>query len=88
MLNESPEDRERQKLVTWIQGRDGNVSVRDLTHGYRKFRGRDVAATAALDDLVQRGLGQWEAPAPNPQGRRPIRVFKLASGSAVTRTPT
>ncbi len=88
MLNQSPVDADRLKLVAWIQGRGGNVSVRDLTHDFRKFRKREDAATAALDDLVKRGLGQWEDPAPSPQGGHPIRIFRLASGSVVTITPT
>jgi hypothetical protein len=81
-LRESDESRDRRRLVEWVEGRGGAVTVRDLTHGLSRFRGDAPAARAALDELVESGVGRWERPAPGPQGGRPAERFELASVAA------
>ncbi|MBP7937497.1 MAG: DUF3987 domain-containing protein, partial [Phycisphaerae bacterium] len=39
-LGESDEGRDRRHLVEWIERRGGRVSVRELTHGLRPYRGQ------------------------------------------------
>ncbi|NOS99421.1 MAG: DUF3987 domain-containing protein [Phycisphaerales bacterium] len=58
-LAESGEDRERRQLVEWIRRRGDAVTVRELTHGMRRFRGRGDAASEALNGLASDGLGAW-----------------------------
>ncbi len=87
MLAESGDDRDRRRLVEWIEGRGRAVTVRDLTHGLHRYRGATDAARAALDDLAERGIGRWEHPAPGPNGGRPSKRFRLATSVTITETP-
>ncbi len=87
VLRESDEDRDRRRLVEWIDRRGGSVTVRDLTHGLQQYRNATDAARAALDDLVQAKFGRWTHPAPSPRGGRPSPRFQLVGGVAVTDTP-
>ncbi|NOT02349.1 MAG: DUF3987 domain-containing protein [Phycisphaerales bacterium] len=95
-LAESGEDRERRQLVEWIRRRGDAVTVRELTHGTRRFRGRGDAAREALNGLALAGLGAWR----NDGARdgRPSELFHLnpvtetraadgVTGVTVTETP-
>ncbi|MBP7933822.1 MAG: hypothetical protein KA354_04155 [Phycisphaerae bacterium] len=86
-LGESDEGRDRRHLVEWIERRGGRVSVRELTHGLRPYRGQSGAARAVLDGLVKAGLGRWIHPAPEPGGGRPSPRFELIGVTPVTKTP-
>lgn len=77
-FRQSPQERQRQELVDWIERRRGRVTVRELTQGPRKFRGETKAARAALDELVREGLGRWEDAPARDQGGRPTEYFVLA----------
>ncbi len=55
----------------------GRVTVRDVTHGLRRFRGRADEAEAALGRLAAAGWGDWEEVPPDNRGGRPTRVFRL-----------
>jgi hypothetical protein len=58
-LAESREEGECRRLVEWIAGRGGRVTVRELHRSnQRKYRDADDAR-AALDRLVEAGLGTW-----------------------------
>ena len=46
ILGESEDDRDRRRLAEWIERRGGGVTVRELTHGPRQYRGNgQVRAT-------------------------------------------
>mgnify|MGYP005841047609 CR=1 FL=1 len=86
-LGESDEDRDRRRLVEWIEPHGGGVTVRELTQGFRQYRGTTDAAREALDGLEKAGFGQWVRPAQNPNGGRPSPRFELGTGVTVTETP-
>ncbi|MBX3391638.1 MAG: DUF3987 domain-containing protein [Phycisphaeraceae bacterium] len=87
ILSESDDDRETRRLVEWIERKGGAVTVRDLTHGIRAYRGDPDAAERALSALVEAGIGRWEAEAHGPRGGRPAQRFRLVSTVTVTETP-
>jgi len=86
-LGESDEDRDRRRLVEWIERHGGAVTVRELTHGLRQYRGKTDAAREALDGLAKAGFGRWVHPTPDPSGGRPSSRFELVTGVTVTETP-
>lgn len=77
LLSESDADRDRRRLVEWIDRKGGTVTARDVQQGNRQY-GTATAAEAALDELVKANLGTWK---PSPRGRRgqPTRYFVLPS---------
>jgi len=62
----------KQRLVDLIERMGGAATVREIlrTRLFRKAK----KAKAALDDLVEAGVGVWETTA----GGRPTRIFRLA----------
>ena len=76
-LRASDEDRDRQRLVEWIEKHGGAVTVRDLTHGLWRLRQDAAGARAALDGLVESGLGQWVYRRPGTEGGQPAEWFEL-----------
>jgi len=86
-LGESDEDRDRRRLVEWIERHGGGVTVRELAHGLRQYRGKTDAAREALDGLEKAGFGRWVHPTPDPNGGRPSPRFELVTGVTVTETP-
>lgn len=86
ILGETDEEREQRRLAGWIERRGGSVTVRDLTHGLRQYRGDTEAAKSALDALAEAGLGRWTHPASGPEGGRPSPRFELVAGAVVTKT--
>ena len=79
LFTETDEEADQRRLIEWIEARGGAATVRDLTHGLRRFRNQPGAAEAALTGLVKAGLGHWESPPSNQKGGRPTRVFRLVS---------
>jgi len=71
------EANQQQELIEWIARRGGRVTVRDLTHGLRRFRGRPQEAEAALNDLVKAGAGQWKEIDSSQKRGRPKVAFEL-----------
>lgn len=59
MLGETDKEREERRLVEWIEGRGGNVSVSEFQRGPRSVRGPGIAKKE-LDRLVASGYGTWE----------------------------
>jgi hypothetical protein len=88
ILSESDDDRETRRLVEWIDRKGGTVTARDLTHGLRAYRGDPDAAKRALSELMEAGIGRWEADAHGPKGGRPAQRFRLVSTVTVTETRT
>lgn len=87
ILAENDEARERRQLVEWIERRGGSVTLRELTHGVRQYRGKSYAARAALDTLAKAGIGRWTHPAPGSAGGRPSPRFELIGSAATIGTP-
>jgi len=76
-LGETEEDRDRRRLVEWLERRGGAATTRDVQMGCRWLR-EAGAAEAALEQLAKAGRGNWE---PTPPGRRgqPTRHFRLST---------
>jgi len=81
LLHEEPAERERRELVDLIRRRGGTITPRELMRASRAYPLAEDAK-AALDALVEAGLGRWETVKPGPQGGRPSRCFSLAKQSA------
>ena len=77
ILAESPEVRERRRLVEWIEAKGGAVTPHELAHGPRLYRGNPDFAEAELERLVRSGVGYWEHVPSGDQGGRPTRRFRL-----------
>ncbi len=78
MLGETDEDRDRRRLVEWIEHWGGSVAVREVQQrcGWLKKAG---AAEAALENLVKSGWGSWRGRPTSAKGGRPTRVFELST---------
>jgi len=88
ILSETDKEREQRALAEWVEHKHGGVvTVRDLTHGLRKYRGDPNSAERDLSALAEAGIGRWEVDDHNGNGGRPARRFRLLSGVPVTRTP-
>jgi len=59
ILSESDGDRDRRRLIEWIQGKGGTATARELSRGPREYRGDNEHAKKALDGLVDAGMGCW-----------------------------
>jgi len=75
-FDESEEDRARRELFDRIQALGGAASARDLQRRMRRFPTAE-AARAALQGLVDRGLGKWITRLPGPEGGQPAEVVEL-----------
>jgi hypothetical protein len=77
-LGEDDVNRERRRLIEWIQARGGSVTVREIQQlGTSRYRGSAEVADAALEELAKDGAGNWvEVPA-GGKGGRPTRQFHL-----------
>jgi hypothetical protein len=67
-------------LMEIIHRRGGRISARELMHASRQHRGSSEMARAALQRLVDAGLGSWARSATGRVGR-PVEVFQLNSES-------
>ncbi|MGZ0168181.1 MAG: DUF3987 domain-containing protein, partial [Planctomycetales bacterium] len=76
MLASGEETIIRESLVEWITCRGGEVTVRETQTGNRRF---DTAGDAeeALNDLKEKGYGDWIDVPSGPNGGRPSRKFRL-----------
>ena len=85
LLGESDEDRERRRLVEWLDRRGEAATPREVQMGCRWLRAPG-AAEAALEQLAKAGLGNWK---PTPPGRRghPTRRFELSTPPIVNGIP-
>ncbi|HOA62715.1 MAG TPA: DUF3987 domain-containing protein [Bacillota bacterium] len=87
ILSETPEQRERRRLVEMIESRGGSVTVRDVFKASRRYSSASDAESA-LDSLAKAGVGHWEHPKPGPSGGRPTRQFVLTTCAPETNTPS
>ena len=86
VLSESEEGRSQRELLDWIGAQGGIVTVRDLTHGMRKYRGDSGSAETALIELVTAGFLMRET-TQSHTGGRPTEQFRLVTSVTVTETP-
>jgi hypothetical protein len=87
ILSETDDDRETRRLVEWIERRGGTVTVRDLTHGIRAYRGDPDKAERDLSALMEAGFGRWEIDIHGPKGGRPAQRFRVLSTVTGTESP-
>lgn len=71
------QERDRKRLVAWIKGRGGTVTVRETQQGRRQYKTAEEAE-AALADLAKAGYGSWQQSPPGTPGG-PTRRFVLAA---------
>lgn len=88
ILGATADESEQDSLLAWIERKGGRATVRDVTHGLRRFRGKPKEAHAALDALLKAGRGHWSRPAPGAAGGRPTDVFEIVTGDTGTKTPS
>jgi hypothetical protein len=81
MLDESDAERDRRRLIEWIERKGGTVTAREVQQGCRWLKDPG-AAEAALEELVKAGRGSWEQSPPGQRGR-PTRRFRLSTVSTV-----
>ena len=77
ILEESPDEGERRRLVELIERKGGSITVRILQGIERRFRASAELAEMALNRLVEAGMGAWEDIPSGRHGGRPGRVFRL-----------
>jgi len=85
VLDESDVEQGQHQLVEWIRHRGGRVTARDVQTYYRRLKGPGLAE-AALEGLVQAGLGSWQDGPTTPKGGRPARTFVLTTLHAPAET--
>lgn len=76
LFAETDEDRNRRRVVEFIQRHGGTVTARDLMRSSRKYSTADQAE-AVLQDLVSAGLGSFDVSQPEHGPGRPARRFTL-----------
>ncbi|MSR60038.1 MAG: DUF3987 domain-containing protein, partial [Planctomycetaceae bacterium] len=81
ILGESDNDRDRRRLIEWIERKAGLVTARDVQMGCRWLREAGTAE-AALNELTKAGWGTWESTPPGQRGQ-PTRRFRLSTASVV-----
>jgi hypothetical protein len=77
MLSESDEQRDARRLIEFIRSRGGQITVRDLMRMNNHKYPTAEDAKAALDALVEGGMGTWEEPPETPSGGTCARPLKL-----------
>src|SRR5262249_32095221 len=87
VLGEDDVDRERRRLIEWVERKGGTVVARDLQMGDRRYRGSAEAAEQALADLVEAGIGRWVDIHPTAQGGTPTPALELVNSVNVNETP-
>jgi hypothetical protein len=87
LLGESDEDRDRRRLVEWIERKGRPVAPREAQQGCRWLK-EPGAAETALDELAKAGYGVWRDLPTTAKGGRPARVFELFTPSTIYETPT
>ena len=76
---ESPEAREQRELLRIIRDRGGEITVRDLMHASRRYRGSAEQAEKLLHQLVTTGIAEAREKR-HEAGGRPAVVYALTEG--------
>ncbi len=77
VLHEKEADRFRRELVEWIAARGGDTTTKGIQDNMRSRYPTSDDAKAALDHLVQIGVGEWLSGTTGPRGGRPSDRFRL-----------
>jgi hypothetical protein len=77
LLSGDDEAREQNRLIDWVDGRGGSVTVSEVTKGIRRYRGKPDEARETLEALVEAGHGRWDYTARRGKGGRPPERFIL-----------
>jgi hypothetical protein len=77
ILKESREEGDRRRLIEFIQSRGGKMNPRDLQRSNNRKYPSAAHAEAALQCLMDEGLGQWDQTPTTEKGGRPTRCFIL-----------
>ena len=88
MLRETDDQARQRKLTDWINGRGGQVSVRDLTHNLRRYRNHSEQAQADLNALADAGVARWHHPSGPGHPSPKLQLLHTAPGDTDTDTPT
>lgn len=76
-LDASEPDRDRKRLLGWIERQGGQVTARQLQRSNNRRYQAVEHAEAALAELVRAGLGEWRDQPSGSRGGQPTRVFCL-----------
>ena len=79
-LGESDEDRDRRRLVEWIERKGGSVTPREVQQGCRWLK-EPGEAEAALDELAKGWLGRLAGLADDGQRWTPRAFFPACNGA-------
>jgi hypothetical protein len=86
-LAETNEQRERRKLVEFIESRGGALTVHEVMQCYWPLKNQREKAEAALNGLAKAGRGKWEPVPTTAKGGRPTRKIRLLPSSTSTEPP-
>ena len=78
MLDETEGERDRRRLVEWLQLRAGSATAREVQQGCRWLKASGSAETA-LNELVKAGSGAWQELPAKSNGGRASRAFVLST---------
>ena len=81
LLDETDDDRDKRRLIEWIERKGGSVTAAELRRNTRWFK-TTPEAEAALNELIKAGVGNWESTLPGRRGQ-PTRRFVLSTASTV-----
>ena len=84
-LTETSDQRDRRRLVEFIESRNGSVTVREVTQSFRPLKNQRDKTEAALNKLVSTGHGNWGPVGTTDKGGRPTRKFQLLPLSTSTK---
>jgi hypothetical protein len=87
MLDETDADRDKRRLIEWIDRKGGTVTPREVQQRCRWLK-EPGAAEAALEALVRASHGTWQEVSTTAKGGRPTRAFVLSTPSTVYETQT
>jgi hypothetical protein len=83
VLSESDEEREQRQLAELIERRGGSITVRELMHASRQYRGSSADAEAALEALAKAGIVTREPVGPGEHGGQPTTRYRLIHAEQV-----
>ena len=86
VMNEADEDRDQRRLLELVRNKGGRITVRELMHAGRQYRGSADVAESALKELVDIGWGKWQELPGGSAGGRPSRIFVLSEAGG-NKTP-
>jgi DNA polymerase-1 len=87
-LAETDQQRDQRRLVEYVRARGGRVTARALQKSNSRKYPDAQTAHAALEGLVQAGLGRWTEPEAGPHGGQPAVWFVLNPCPAPDSTDT